>query len=268
MTIARPKIAFLSGLTPRQAITPVSALIVVIGLAWYFTVSEAAGLDSAMAGTMGMALVPFLVMWLPMVVAMMFPTVGASAVMAVRDERAGTATRTAAMTAVFLVSYLVVWMLFGLAVYLVLVGAAELYSVPAEGGKWLAAGIYAVAGIYQFTPAKSACRERCRSPKCAHAEEGATFGATVRVAVQHGLLCIGCCAAFMVVLITVGMANVVAMAVLTVVIFVERQVSRPALVSWIAGALLLLAAVLTPFVAWLHPGLPGPETAPMPEMPM
>lgn len=256
MTVARPKLAFPRGLTAHQAIVPVLALVAVIVLGWFFTMSQAAGVNGAMAGTMGMALLPFLLMWLPMVVAMMFPTVGATAVIAIGRQRA---ERTVGgLTATFLVSYLLIWMLFGLAVYLVLAEGAKLFSLPPDGGKWVAAGIYAVAGLYQFTPAKRACRDRCQSPKCARAEEGATFGATVQAAVRHGLLCIGCCAAFMVVLITVGMTNIVAMALLTVVIFVERHVSRPVLVSRAAGALLLLAAVLTPFMAWLHPGLPGP----------
>ncbi len=203
MAVARSISTPQGRLTIRQTALPSLALAVVIILGWFFTVRQAKG-ETGMAGTMGMDLGPFLLMWLPMVVAMMFPTVG------------------------------------------------------------LAVGIYGVAGLYQFTSFKDRCRSRCLSTRCCHTEEGSTLVQTVRVAGNHGLICIGCCAAYMVVLITVGMTNIAAMAILTVVIFVERHVrAQSAVVSRIAGVLLLLAAVLTPFVMWLHPGLPGPQAITM-----
>jgi predicted metal-binding membrane protein len=268
MAVARPISTPLRGLPIRQAAVSSLALVAVIVLGWFFTVRQAEGVDGAMAGTMGMALWPFLLMWLPMVVAMMFPTVGPSAMVAVHGRDGETArSGLTARAAGFLMTYLLVWMVFGLAVFLILGGAAELISLPPQNEKWLAAGIYAVAGLYQFTPIKDRCRDRCRSTRCSYADTGSTLGQTVREAGHHGLVCIGCCAAFMVVLIAVGMANIAAMAVLTVVIFIERHVfTRPVLVTRIVGALLLLAAVLTPFVSWLHPGLSGADdmSTPMP----
>jgi predicted metal-binding membrane protein len=67
----------------------------------------------------------------------------------------------------------------------------------------------------------------------------------------------------MAVLIAVGLMNVLAMAILTVAIFVERHLLPRALVSNATGVLLLTAAVLTPFFGWLHPGLPGNAGMPM-----
>jgi len=264
MAVARSISTPQGRLTIRQTALPSLALAVVIILGWFFTVRQAKG-ETGMAGTMGMDLGPFLLMWLPMVVAMMFPTVGPSAVVAVRGEPDGMSQRPiTARVAAFMTSYLVVWMVFGLAVFLVLDGAAKLVPIPPANAKWLAVGIYGVAGLYQFTSFKDRCRSRCLSTRCCHTEEGSTLVQTVRVAGNHGLICIGCCAAYMVVLITVGMTNIAAMAILTVVIFVERHVrAQSAVVSRIAGVLLLLAAVLTPFVMWLHPGLPGPQAITM-----
>jgi predicted metal-binding membrane protein len=237
---------YMSGLRRHQIVVASVALAVVVALGWYFTVRQSDGMDG-MAGTMGLGLGAFLLMWLPMVVAMMFPAAVASATTAVRAHPA--------RATVFLVVYLAVWMVFGLVTYVVLAGAERVLSIPPDGQKWLAAGIYLVAGVYQFVPAKARCRELCRSTRPA-----GDYGDVVRTAGRHGLTCIGCCAGFMVVLIAVGMANLVAMALLTVVIFAERFF-WPSTVSRVAGALLLVAAVLTPFVSWLHPGLPGP--APM-----
>jgi len=257
MVVEQRRFTYMSGLGQRQILLASIVLVLVVALGWYFWVRQVDGMDG-MAGRMGMTLGPFLVMWLPMVVAMMFLPVGASAMTAVAGDRAG--GELPARAAVFLLTYLVVWMLFGVAVYLVLAGAAQLVTIPAENQKWLAAGIYLVAGVYQFLPVKERCRELCRSTRCEGLDESTTpatrYGGIVRAAARHGVSCVGCCAGFMVVLIAVGMANVLAMALLTVVIFAERFF-YPRTVTRVAGALLLVAAVLTPFVSWLHPGLPG-----------
>jgi predicted metal-binding membrane protein len=266
MAAEQQRIAYMNGLRVRQAVVATIVLIIVVALGWYFTARQAEGTDG-MAGTMGMTLGPFLVMWLPMVVAMMFLTVGASAVTAVVGERAG--RELPARATAFLLAYLAVWMSFGLLVYLVLAGAARIVSIPQENQKWLAAGVYLVAGVYQFLPAKDRCRELCRTTRCTWPNGAPTpaarYGDIVRTAVRHGLSCIGCCAGFMVVVIAVGMTNFLAMALLTVVIFAERFF-YPRTVTRVAGVLLLAAAVLTPFVSWLHPGLPGPDTGDAPMM--
>jgi predicted metal-binding membrane protein len=68
----------------------------------------------------------------------------------------------------------------------------------------------------------------------------------------------------MAVLIAVGLMNLVAMAILTVAILVERHFRLRAAVSNAVGVLLIVAAVLTPFFGWLHPGLSGSPGMPMP----
>jgi len=250
----RQSAPFLSGLSRRQTVISLTALVVVVALGWYLALRQLADVDAGggeMAGTMGMALGPFLLMWLPMVVAMMFPTVGPSAVTA---ERGG-----AGRAAAFLLAYLVVWMLFGLAVYLLLAAAERIVSIPADNAKWLAVAIFALAGLYQFAPVKDRCLGVCRSAGPDFGD-GSDYPAVARAGARYGLSCLGCCVGYMVVLIAIGMTSIAAMAILTVVIFVERYVlPRSAMVPRVVGALLLLAAVLTPFVSWLHPGLPGGE---------
>jgi predicted metal-binding membrane protein len=272
MVVEQRGFGYMRGLKGQQVVVASILLAVVVALGWYFMVGQARDAGDAMAGTMGMSVGAFLVMWLPMVVAMMFLTVGVSAVSAVVGDRASVGLPVVtARAAIFLVVYLAVWMVFGLAVYLVLVGAREIVSISPENEKWLAAGVYLVAGVYQFLPAKDRCRESCRATTCSGLNETATpggrIGNVVTTATRHGLTCIGCCIGFMVVLIAVGMTNLLAMALLAVVIFVERFV-YPRTVTRIAGALLILAAVLTPFVEWLHPGLPGSGAGDMPSEPM
>lgn len=243
------------------------ALLAGMAVAWLYIVGQASGMGNR-AGTMGLGLWAFVGMWAVMVVAMMFPSVAPTAFwLAERDatiagkggvtEAAGMLWRLQRAT-VFLAGYFAIWVIFGLTVYGILSGAAGIVHLSAGDDKWVAAAVYVVAGAYQLTPAKRACRDRCRAPRCAAGENGlfARLG-VIGESAHHALTCIGCCWAFMAVLIAVGLMNVVAMMILTVVIFVERYLTSRALVSNTAGGLLIAAAVLTPFFGWLHPGLPG-----------
>lgn len=245
------------------------ALLAAITLAWLYIVRQAPGMGSR-AGTMGLGASAFVGMWAVMVVAMMFPTVAPTGYGLAR--RSGAETVPSASTiwrleraAAFVLGYLAVWVAFGLAVYGVLTGAAGIASLPAHDDKWVAAAVFAVAGAYQFTPAKRACRERCKSPRCAVARVAGrpSRWSVITESAHHALCCVGCCWAFMAVLIAVGLMNLVAMAILTVVIFVERHFLPRALASNAAGTLLVAAAVLAPFFGWLHPGLPGNAGMPM-----
>jgi predicted metal-binding membrane protein len=244
----------------RELATLGVVLLAVVAVAWIYTVHQASGMGDH-AGTMGLGVAEFALMWGVMVVAMMFPTVVPTGLKLAREDATG--TRGAATwwplerTAEFSVGYLAVWVAFGLAVYGILTGAAGIARIPAQDGKWIATAVFAVAGAYQFTSAKRACRQRCESPQRATPDVSASVSrwSVIPESVSHALYCIGCCWAFMAVLIAVGLMNLVAMALLTVVIFIERYVAPRALISYAAGAALLVAAVLTPFFGWLHPGI-------------
>jgi len=248
------------------------ALLAAMALAWLYIVDQAQGMGNR-AGTMGLGAWAFLGMWAVMVVAMMFPSVTPTGFSLAGRNAANLADKTPARgmlwrlarAAAFLLGYFAVWVAFGFAVYGVLTGAAGLVHLSASDDKWVAAAVYAVAGAYQFTPAKRACRDRCRSPRCAAATAAGrpSWWSVAWESTHHALTCIGCCWAYMAVLIAVGLMNVVAMAILTVAIFVERYFLPRVLVSNGVGILLIAAAVLTPFFGWLHPGLSGGAVMPM-----
>jgi predicted metal-binding membrane protein len=249
------------------------ALLAAMALAWLYLVGQAAGMGNR-AGTMGLGALAFLGMWAVMVVAMMFPAVGPTGFSLARRSAAGISGAVKAVGAtwrleratVFMIGYFVVWAAFGLALYGILRGGAGIVHIPVGDDKWIAAGVYAVAGVYQFTPAKRACRERCASPRCAigTAADRPSRRSVVWDSTHHALSCIGCCWAFMAVLVAVGLMNLVAMGVLTVAILAERHFRLRSAASIAIGALLIVAAVLTPFFGWLHPGLSGSPGMPMP----
>ena len=82
---------------------------------------------------------------------------------------------------------------------------------------WLLGGsVLALAGAFQFTELKDACLDKCRHPGhflIRFYERGTAGG--FRLGARHGLFCLGCCWALMLVMFSVGVASLGWMAVLT-----------------------------------------------------
>jgi predicted metal-binding membrane protein len=153
--------------------------------------------------------------------------------------------RRYARMAVFLGAYLVAWSAIGVVTWAVLraIEATLPKSAFTSGG--VAAATLAIAGVYQLTRLKHACLDHCRSPVTLLAHfrgRGGPF-ADFRIGFLHGGYCVGCCAGLMLVLIGVGLMNVPAMVVLTVLIFVEKLAPRGPIVARASGAVFLVAAL-------------------------
>ncbi|WP_088894883.1 DUF2182 domain-containing protein [Leptolyngbya ohadii] len=96
------------------------------------------------------------------------------------------------------------------------------------------------AGIFQFTPLKQACLEGCRSAVAmllTYYSSGAS--SMLRMGTRYSLNCLGCCWALMLLMLVAGMSNATLMAVLTVVMVVERQWEHGKLFSLVVGSLLI-----------------------------
>jgi predicted metal-binding membrane protein len=223
----------------------IAALLVCAAAAWLLTVQQAA----SMAGMGGVAMVGaglFLVTWVVMMVAMMFPSI-APMVLAhagiVRSRGEG-----AAPTIAFVLGFLVIWSVAGLVPLAVIqaLGSSPASSItmwlPQLGG-----AVIVVAGVYQFTPLKNACLSTCRSPLgfiLTH-DFGGGSSAAVRAGVSHGLYCLGCCWAIMAVLAVVGLMNLVWMAAFAVLFFLEKNWRHGVMLSRISGAACVLLGVGT-----------------------
>jgi predicted metal-binding membrane protein len=235
------------------------ALVALAALAWAVTIRQANGMGAG-PGTMGMALPLFLLLWVVMMSAMMFPSVAPIAILwtkAIRGRSQGAAMLGRMMS--FLSGYLLAWVGYGLLAFTALLGTERLVEVSPEGAKWLGVGIFAVAGLYQLTPLKDACLRHCRSPMMALLHYGNFKGRTrdLRVGVHHGLYCVGCCWGLMLVLVAVGVMNIAAMAALAAVIFLEKLWRHGPGLSRAVGVAFLAIAVLVPFFPSLLPGLRG-----------
>jgi predicted metal-binding membrane protein len=240
---------------------PGVVLWVVAGACWVLTASlvvagpAGAGHHGAAPGAAPSSWFALLAVWLVMIGAMMLPTV----VPMVRmfDVVSARAPRRAAVRAAFLAGYLAVWTGFaGVA----LLGDAAVDALVAAWA-WLAArpGLVLgpallLAGAVQFSPLKNACLTACRNPVgflWQHYRRG-TAGAW-RLGLRHGLSCLGCCWALMLVMVATGLGSLVWMVGLTVVMVIEKTAPRGArlvvpvgIVLLVAGASLTLSALLTP----------------------
>jgi predicted metal-binding membrane protein len=241
----------------RQLIRPWIALAALAATAWVVTIALARSMGNG-PGTMGLALLPFLGVWMLMMAAMMFPSVAPVAVLWTRlITGASAGWARAARMSLFIGGYLLAWAACGAAAFAALVGTGRLLDASPTAAKWLGVGIFAAAGIYQVTPWKDSCLSRCRSPVGALMYYVGFQGGSrdVRVGLHHGVTCVGCCWGLMVLLIAVGVMNVPAMAALAAVIFIEKiwRYGKP--FGRAVGVALLATGALAIWFPWLLPGL-------------
>ena len=88
---------------------------------------------------------------------------------------------------------------------------------------YFSAALFLAAGLYQFSPLKERCLAYCRSPDgfiLSEWRDGA-LGAAV-MGLRHGLFCMGCCAALMVLLFAVAVMDLRWVAALTVLVTAEK----------------------------------------------
>jgi predicted metal-binding membrane protein len=155
--------------------------------------------------------------------------------------------------ALFVSGYLFAWAGFGLLVFFALAATERVVDGSSGAGRWLGAGVFAFAGLYQLTPLKNACLRHCRSPLMQLLQYSGWKGRArdLRVGLHHGAYCVGCCWGLMVVLLAVGVMNVAAMAGLAAVIFLEKLWRHGKLLSVLVGIAFLMIAGLVA----LHPSL-------------
>lgn len=232
-------------------------LCVLAALAWIVTVDQANGMGIG-RGTMGLTFLSFLALWVVMIAAMMLPSVAPLVVVWIRSVSVrATAWQRVNGVGQLLAGYLIVWAAFGVLASVAFVGSGRLVDRSPDAAKWVGAAIFAVAGIYQLTPLKEVCLRHCRSPVGSLFHYASFRGPArdLRVGMHHGAYCVACCWGLMIVLIAVGAMNVAMMAVLAVVILIEKvwKYGRP--FSIVVGGALLLAAAFAPWHPWLLPGL-------------
>ena len=246
----------------RDRVLIASCILLVCALAWAYLfhlnrqMTSLAAAETSMM-QMGMRMdAPWLAadvlltftMWAVMMIGMMSAT-AAPVLLLFASAHARRAERGApAAVLMFGLGYIAVWVGFSGLATLAQWGlhrAALLSSTMSAASPRLAGVLLVAAGAYQLTPVKRACLKHCQTPLgflMSHWREGA--GGAFHMGWRHGMYCVGCCWALMIVLFAVGVMNLAWVAVLTAFMMAEKLGEGGARVARIGGVLLIGFGIL------------------------
>jgi predicted metal-binding membrane protein len=195
--------------------------------------------------------------WVLMIAAMMLPTTLPILEMfrrMTRDRPDG-----GRLLALVVAGYVATWFAFGLAAH-----AAD-WGVHALAGRlpWLELNGWAIgaavvggAGAFQFSALKYRCLDKCHAPLAFIMERWRGVHAAreaLAIGVDHGVFCVGCCWALMLLMFVVGTGSLGWMLVLAAVMAAEknlrggRRLAAPlgaALLAWAAGIVAVNTGVI------------------------
>jgi predicted metal-binding membrane protein len=193
-----------------------------------------------------------------MLAAMMFPSMAPMAVAYARihgHRREMGRYAPPGGTAVFVAGYLITWTVFGVVGYGLYASAAALFPSifdSGQGSRILAGGAIMLAALYQLTAAKNVALMKCRTPmdfilhRMRHG-----YGGALRMGVEHGAWCVGCCWALMVALFALGVMSVGWMAVVGAFIAAEKLLPWKRVAN--RSVALALAVIALGVVLWPVP---------------
>jgi predicted metal-binding membrane protein len=150
-------------------------------------------------------------------------------------------------TAVFTSGYLIAWGLFGIAATLAdwgLEQAALMSPTTQRLSPTIGGALIIVAGVYQLTPLKYVCLTHCRSPFdfVLNRWRGGSVGA-LRMGLEHGLYCLGCCWFLMALLFAAGMMSLVWMAAITAFVLAEKLFPAGPWIARASGVLMVALGI-------------------------
>jgi predicted metal-binding membrane protein len=234
-----------------------SGIVVVLALFWIWIAATARDMYGSMSGLSAWMMTstwdpPHLLllwlMWAVMMAAMMLPS--AVPLLLLYDgalRRRATARHVNVYVAAMAAGYVAVWAAFSvgatalqrlLSTLLLLTPMMEMTSSAAIGITLL------VVGLYQLTPWKGRCLLLCRSPLTLVMHRWRTgVGGAMRMGAEHGVYCVGCCWALMLLLFAGGVMNLMVITGLTVVVLVEKLSPIGSQASRGLGGLLCAAGV-------------------------
>ena len=235
-----------------------SGIVAITALAWLYTAGWAGSLHGAHSPASGPhaghassgSFALLLAMWIVMMVAMMLPTASPMILAYASLARRQNASQVGVSVPALVLGYLAAWISFSTL-------AAGLDWALQQGAWVSAAGqsrsfffsgtLLILAGIFQWTPLKTACLSACRSPLALMLTEwrAGTWGA-FRMGVRHGLFCVGCCWALMGLMWVAGMLNLLWLAALTLYMLAEKVL--PGAERWSRGV--GVASVLAGLCFW------------------
>lgn len=242
----------------RDRLIILAGLCGLTALAWAYMVREAramtlsgvcccAGMNMSgpdMGTWPAVTLAPLFLMWAEMMVAMMLPSAAPMILtFASVNGKRREAGETFVPTAIFAFGYLAVWTGFSALAALAqwaLHGAALLSPRMSSTSPFFGGALLIGAGMFQWTPIKNACLSHCRSPLSflmTDWREGRS-GAFL-MGLKHGVYCTGCCWFLMALLFVAGVMNMWWVAIIAVLVLLEKVAPKGLWIGKGAGLLLV-----------------------------
>ena len=243
---------FLESALESPRLATVVLLMLVPAVSWAWIVVMARDMYGPMTGASRWMMTPqwdwphvllLWAMWAVMMIGMMLPSAAPMILLYGAAARRRHAVDATTSTYALAAGYVAIWALFSIVATAAqrVLGARLLMSPmmeltnPQVGGAMLA-----VAGVYQLTPLKHACLRVCQSPLgflLGHAYGGVP--GAFRIGIEHGLYCLGCCWALMLLLFVGGIMNLVVICALTAFVAFEKLGVLGRFGTHVSGALLV-----------------------------
>jgi predicted metal-binding membrane protein len=250
----------LESLIQRDRLWIAGGLAGAIALCWAWLVPAAIDMQGDMNGLAAWMMSPSIdarylfllfLMWAVMMAGMMLPSAAPTLLLYARVARSGAGNAIASVYA-FAAGYIVVWSGFSLAATLLqwaLHDAGLLSPMMQSASRALSGGLLVIAGAYQWSSLKQRCLSSCRGPAAFIAQHWRPgVGGALRMGVRHGLFCLGCCWALMLLLFAGGVMSLACIAAITIFVLLEKLAPLGAYTARAAGTLLVGAG------AWLALG--------------
>ena len=184
--------------------------------------------------------------WVLMITAMMLPS--ALPLVGAFDRLASARPDRSRLLALLVAGYVAVWAAFGLVahgLHAALLAAAQQWSPLAAHAWVIGAATLALAGAFQFSRLKHLCLDKCRTPLgfvIEHWRGRRQAGQAFLLGAHHGLFCVGCCWALMLLMFIVGAGSLGWMLLLAALMAVEKNLPWGRRLSAPLGFVLLAAA--------------------------
>jgi predicted metal-binding membrane protein len=249
----------LESILKRDRLVVLAGLLGISALAWGYMFHEARAMNlTGVCCCAGMkmsgpdvspwsasALIPLFLMWAEMMVAMMLPTAAPMILtFAMVNRKRQEREQPFVSTGLFVAGYLAAWTGFSAIAALaqaILHHFALLSPMMVSVSPLLGGSLLIAAGLFQWTPIKNACLSHCRSPLSflmTGWREGK--GGAFLMGLQHGAYCTGCCWFLMALLFVAGVMNMWWVAIIALLVLVEKVASRGVWIGRFTGVLLCI----------------------------
>jgi predicted metal-binding membrane protein len=188
--------------------------------------------------------------WVLMTVAMMLPTT--LPLFDVFDRMTARRPDHGRLMLLLGLGYMAVWGVFGLlahGLHELILALLERSPTLAWHGWLIGAATLGLAGAFQFSRLKHQCLDKCRTPLgfvIEHWRGPAPARQAFALGAHHGMFCVGCCWALMLLMFALGTGSLGWMLLLAVLMAIEknlpwgRRLSAPLGIALLAGALVVV----------------------------